>query len=67
MADQDEETKGASDAQLISEMQIRESEVTSLLNKRDKSRALFVSLQNPPMSAKSIEIKVNLLILIFFK
>jgi hypothetical protein len=59
MADQDEDKSGISDAQLISEVQIRETEVTSLLNKKDKARALFVSLQNPPMNAKSIEIKVH--------
>jgi hypothetical protein len=54
----DREEKGASDAQLMSEIQARESEVLNLLKKKDKIRALVASLQNPPVTTKSINVKV---------
>jgi hypothetical protein len=52
--DNDEEK---SDSQMISEMKLRENEVNQLLIKKDKIKALIVSLQSPPISSKSADIK----------
>jgi len=52
--DNDEEK---SDSQMISEMKLRENEVNQLLIKKDKIKALKVSLQSPPISTKSADIK----------
>ena len=48
-----------SDSVYSEEVERRDREVTGLLGRKDKARALLVSLQNPPMAAKSIEIKVR--------
>lgn len=46
-----------SDSQLISEMKLRENEVNQLLIKKEKIKALKISLQSPPITTKSAEIK----------
>ena len=53
-----EEKGGVSDAQLMQEITARDNEVAGLLRRKDKVRALIVSLQNPPISSKSIAVKV---------
>lgn len=57
----DEDTNVAlTDAQYLSEISNRDSEVTALLAKKSKAQALQLCLQNPPISAKSAEVKVPL-------
>ena len=46
-----------SEAQLAEAVKRRETEVTGLLGKKDKLRALAVSLQSPPVASKSAELK----------
>jgi hypothetical protein len=61
MADEKEEVAeiaGASDAQLSAEVAARDIEVTKLLDKKDKTGALIAALYNPPVGAKSSDIKV---------
>ena len=58
MADDDKETSGVSDGQLLQEVIAREADVNNFLKKRDKSGALITALQNPPVGAKSSDIKV---------
>jgi actin related protein 2/3 complex subunit 5 len=53
--DNDNEEK--SDSQLLSELKLRENEVNQLLLKKDKIKALKISLQSPPISTKSSDIK----------
>ncbi len=48
-----------SDAQLMSEVTQRESEVKALLAKKDKKGALAKALQNPPIGAKAEQVKVT--------
>ena len=57
MADEDE--KVSNDVALLSEVQTRSAEVIKLLSKREKTQALVLSLSNPPLATKSIEIKVK--------
>ena len=57
MADEDE--KVSNDVALLSEVQTRNAEVIKLLSKREKTQALVLSLSNPPLGTKSIEIKVK--------
>lgn len=52
MAD-DEQTE----SQMADGVKRRETEVISLLAKKDKTRALVVCLQNPPVASKSAELK----------
>ncbi len=61
MADKEdrEENTGPSDAQLQEELTARNATVTQLLNKKDKQNALIACLNNPPVGAKSNDIKVN--------
>lgn len=61
MADEEpeREERGASDAQLLGEIQARDTEVMSHLKKKDKIRALVASLQNPPVTTKSVNVKVH--------
>lgn len=55
----DEREESVSDSQLMADVNSREAEVKALLQKKDKLRALHASLQNPPIGAKSAEIKVS--------
>ena len=59
MADEDE--KVSNDVALLSEVQTRSAEVIKLLSKREKTQALVLSLSNPPLATKSIEIKVKII------
>ncbi len=54
----DEEGGQVSDAQLMSEINACASEVDKLLAKNDKGGALRIALQNPPITTKTIEVKV---------
>ena len=56
--DEREEKGGVSDAQLSQEIAARDNEVTGLLRRKDKVRALILSLQNPPIATKSAAVKV---------
>ena len=58
MADEEKETVEISDDTLMTEITSKSNEVTQLLNKREKAKALLLSLSNPPIQAKGIEIKV---------
>jgi hypothetical protein len=61
MADEPEEKNTeptVSDTQLMSEVNARDAEVTKLLNKREFTEAFRVALQNPPIAAKGIDVKV---------
>jgi hypothetical protein len=62
----DEEGSTLSDSQFMSEVSSRSAEVTSLLNKKEKTKALLASLKNPPVLAKSVEIKVRKQLLMIF-
>lgn len=53
-----DEESGISDSQLMAEISERDAQVTKLLGKKDKINALKVSLSNPPIAAKSIDVKV---------
>lgn len=46
------------DSQFLAEVSIREDQVNKLLQKKDKVNALITALYNPPVQAKSTEIKV---------
>ena len=59
MADEDPEI---SDAQHSAAISARESEVNSFLAKKDKVNALKSSLKSPPLSSKSDEIKVQIVL-----
>ena len=53
------EGKGSeNDAQFQAEVAQREADVKSLLAKKDKGKALSKALENPPLWAKSSQIKV---------
>ncbi len=58
MADDREDGPQVSDAQLLAEIGSRRTEVTGLLARKNKAGALVAALQNPPVQAKSNEIKV---------
>ena len=47
------------DSQLIQEFNARDDEVRKLLVQRNKDAALLRCLQNPPLIAKSTELKVR--------
>ena len=46
-----------SEAQMAADVQRREGEVTALLSKKDKLRALQCSLQSPPTASKNSDLK----------
>lgn len=48
------------DAQLMAEVMQRGEEVKVLLSKKDKKAALAKALENPPIAAKSVAVKVIL-------
>ena len=48
----------ADDSQFQAEVSQRSSEVTLLLQKKDKAGALAKALENPPLWAKTAEVKV---------
>jgi len=48
---------GNNDAQLMAEITTRDKEVTSFLAKKQKAQALQICLQNPPLNAKSLDVK----------
>ena len=58
MADEEKEQADVSDDTLMAEVTSRGNQVTALLNKREKTKALLLSLSNPPIQAKASEIKV---------
>jgi hypothetical protein len=45
------------EAKLAEDVRRRESEVNSLLTRKDKARALLISLQSPPSASKNAEVK----------
>jgi hypothetical protein len=50
--------EGAADeGQLAEGVKRRETEVSGLLQRKDKVRAMQVAVQNPPVASKSIELK----------
>jgi len=51
------EEGGVDEAKLAEEVRRRESEVSSLLTRKDKARALLISLQSPPSASKNAELK----------
>ena len=57
----EDERGGVSDAQFMDEVAARTAEVTKLITKRDKAAALELCLKNPPLAAKSKDIKVLIL------
>jgi len=59
MAEEEKEVKeaGPDEGALLADVQGRDREVTGLLGRRDKARALAVSLQNPPVASKVAETK----------
>lgn len=56
MADEGETINN--DNQFLLEVNERENDVKLLLSKKDKKNALYKSLDNPPINAKSQQIKV---------
>ena len=58
MADEDKETSGVSDDVLMSEITLRSKNVTGLLT-MSKTKALIMSLNDPPILAKGAEVKVD--------
>lgn len=56
----EEDNTAESDSQVLAEVTARSKEVTALLNKREKSKALVLSLSNPPIQAKAADIKASL-------
>lgn len=54
----DEEGSTVSDAQLLSEIKVRNTDVTNLINRKDKINAMKASLKNPPVQTKTPEVKV---------
>ena len=54
----DDEQGGISDTQLMEEVVARTAEVSKLISKRDKAAALELCLKNPPLAAKSKDVKV---------
>jgi len=52
-----EASEAVDEAQLAEGVKRREIEVSGLLQRKDKLRALAVSLQNPPVASKSAELK----------
>jgi hypothetical protein len=59
MADDNEGEGPVSDTQLLEEISTRKREVDLLLSKKNKAKALEVSLQNPPVATKTAEVKVD--------
>ena len=56
------EGKGSeNDAQFQAEVAQREAEVKALLSRKEKGKALAKALENPPLWAKSSQIKVILM------
>ncbi len=58
MADDREDGPVVSDAQLQAEVSTRKTEVAALLGRKNKAGALTAALLNPPIHAKSNDIKV---------
>ena len=59
MADDREDGPQVSDSQLQVEIGSRRTEVAGLLGRKNKAGALVAALQNPPVQAKSNDIKVR--------
>jgi hypothetical protein len=59
MADEIEGDGPVSDTQLLEEINTRKVEVDKLLAKKNKAQALQLALQNPPITTKTAEVKVN--------
>ena len=55
----DEEGSTVSDAQLLADIKSRNTDVTNLINRKDKINAMKACLKNPPVQTKTPEVKVN--------
>ena len=64
-----EETEGGkgseNDAQFLDEINRRGAEVGSLMQKKDKAKALAKALENPPTLAKSSQVKVCIFVILY--
>lgn len=58
MADEIEGDGPVSDTQLLEEINTRKVEVEKFLAKKNKAQALQLSLQNPPVATKTLQVKV---------